>query len=194
MLKADKSTTYSMVIVDFSLAQKADKETTYSKTETDTLLETKVTLSHFYSTIINTISNYYDRDAINLLLNDKVATSVLASYYTKTEIDASLLLKADKATTELSISSLESSKANVVDVVALQTSLTNMLIDFPETAIFPDASFFTRTLSYTAPTGITISGSSFINDDATNFSPYMAFNKLYADEYGWRSEGVLTLK
>ena len=128
-----------------------------------------------------------------MLLNDKVATSVLASYYTKTEIDASLLLKADKATTELSISSLESSKANVVDVVALQTSLVGMLIDFPETAIFPEPSFLTRTLSFTTPTGVTISGSSFINDNDTNFSPYMAFNKLYSQtnsaEYGWRSGG-----
>ena len=183
-LKADTATTYSKVIVDFSLAQKSDKTETYSKTETDTLLEGKVGLSQFYSTMINTIANYYDRDNIDLLLNAKVATSVLAGYYTKIETDTSLALKADT----LVVDNLESSKANVSDVNRLQTSLLGMLIDFPGTAIqSPD-----RTLSYTTLTeglGITISGSSFIDDTTTNFSPHMAFNKLSSTEYGWRSGG-----
>ena len=41
MLKADKSTTYTITQVDTALSLKADKSTTYTKTETDNLLSTK---------------------------------------------------------------------------------------------------------------------------------------------------------
>jgi hypothetical protein len=111
----------------------------------------------------------------------------------------------------VAIGTLDITKANVVDVEikqnVFQSLFINGLIDFPETAIFLDETFFTRKLTFVATSGVIISGSSFMNnyqilDRTTNFSPYMAFNKYYtnsggladANEYGWRSEGSFNPK
>ena len=103
-LKANQSTTYTKSEVDTSLNLKANQSTTYTKSEVDTALLTKLDLTTYNTEKVlkADIANVYYKSVlytqteVNTLLGNKLNSSDISNYYTKTEIDTTFGLYYNK--------------------------------------------------------------------------------------------------